>query len=283
MELKDTTYQLEKGVALVTLNRPQRLNAYTRAMGQELIDIMGHVDQDDAVRTVVVTGAGRAYCAGMDLGEGGGTFDYAGRGADLAAHRDGGGRLALAVYNCRKPVIAAINGPAVGVGITTATAMDMRIVAEDAKIGFVFARRGLVPEACSTWFLPRLVGPGKAAELMLTGRVFRAREEEHSGLFNQVLPTQEVLPRALEIAREIAENTAPVSVALTKAMLWHGLNEPDPQAAHLVDSRCFYWAGSSPDAAEGIQSFLEKRPPQFKLSPTKDLPSFFPWWRETKA
>lgn len=238
------------------------------------------------MRALVVTGAGRAFCAGMDLAAGGSTFDYTSRYPQedsLSRHRDGGGQVALAAYNCRKPVIAAMNGPAVGVGLTMTLAMDMRLAAEDAKMGLVFTQRGLVPEACSSWFLTRLVGAGKALELVCTGRVFRAGEMADSGLFNHLLPADQVLPKALELAREIAANTSATSVALAKAMLWHGLGEPDPQSVHLIDSKVFYWAGRQPDAAEGIQSFLEKRPPEFKLSPTKDMPDFYPWWKEPKV
>jgi enoyl-CoA hydratase/carnithine racemase len=286
MDLKQTEYELKEGIALIRLNRPNQLNAFTPVMRMELIHLFKEADQDDAVRVVVVTGAGRAFCAGADLSVGGQTFDRArreGQEIPISQHRDGGGQVALAVFNCRKPVIAAINGPAVGVGLTITLPMDIRIAAEDAKIGFVFARRGVVPEACSSWFLPRIVGISKAAELVLTGRIFRAAEEAHSGLFNYVLPREQVLPKALSIAREIADHTSAVSVTLSKALLWHGLAEGDPQSVHLVDSRCFFWAGRNKDAYEGVQSFLEKRPPQFSLSPTKDLPDFYPWWKEPKV
>jgi len=286
MELKQTEYEVNNGIQLIRLNRPEKLNALTPVMREELIHCFQVADQDDAVRVVVVTGAGRAFCAGADLSGGGSTFDRAqreGREIRLSSHRDGGGQVALAVYNCRKPVIAAIHGPAVGIGITMTLPMDIRIAAEDAKIGFVFARRGVVPEACSSWFLPRIVGISKAAELVLTGRIFRAAEEAHSGLFNYVLPREAVLPKALSIAREIADHTSAVSVTLSKALLWHGLAEGDPQSVHLIDSRVFFWAGKNKDAYEGVQSFLEKRPPQFSLSPTKDLPDFYPWWKEPKV
>ncbi len=281
MELQNTRYQVgEDGVALVTLDRPQRLNAFTRQMGDELEHIFQQADQDDSVRAVVVTGAGDAFCAGADLGAGGATFDFSRdpeRAVSEKDHRDAGGRMALAIYHCRKPVIAGINGPAVGVGLTLTLAMDMRVAAEDAKVGFVFTRRGVVPEACSPWFLPRLVGRAKAAELILSGRVFRAREEAHSGLFNYVLPRERVLPKALELAREIAANTSAVCVALAKALLNHGLATLDPRREHLLESRVFHWAGRQADCYEGIQSFLEKRPPRFSMSPTRDMPEFYPW------
>jgi enoyl-CoA hydratase/carnithine racemase len=284
MDLTQTTYELREGVALIRLNRPEQLNAFTPIMRKELLALFQEADGDDAVRAVVVTGQGRAFCAGADLSAGGSSFEKAQTAeAVISRHRDGGGQVSLAIFNCRKPVIAAINGAAVGVGITMTLPMDIRIAAEDAKIGFVFTRRGVVPEACSSWFLPRILGISKAAEMVLTGRVFRAAEESHSGLFNYVLPREQVLPKALSIAREIADHTSAVSVTLSKALLWHGLAENDPQSVHLIDSRCFFWASRQKDVHEGVQSFLEKRPPRFPGSPTKDLPDFYPWWKEPKV
>ena len=286
MDLTQTRYEIDNGVATLTLHRPDRMNAFTSTMRDELINVFAEADRDDAVRVVVVTGAGRAFCAGADLSAGGSAFNRAdqdGRKVSIMEHRDGGGRVALAIFDCRKPVIAAINGHAVGVGITMTLPMDIRIVAEDAKIGFVFTRRGVVPEACSSWFLPRIVGISKATELIYTGRVFRAGKESNSGLFNYVAPPDEVLPKAMSIAREIAENTSAVSVALSKALLWHGLADDDPQSAQLTVSRCFFWAGRQKDAYEGVQSFLDKRPPKFTMSATNDMPDFYPWWREPKV
>jgi enoyl-CoA hydratase/carnithine racemase len=286
MELKETRYEIEKGVATVTLYRPEQLNAFTHTMRKELVEIFGAADQDDAVRVIVVTGAGKAFCAGADLSSGGSAFNRSaqeGRKVAISEHRDGGGQVVLAIYRCRKPVIAAINGHAVGVGITLTLPMDMRIVSEDAKIGFVFARRGVVPEACSSWFLPRIVGISKAAEWIYTGRVFRASEEATSGLFSHVVPQDKVLDKAMAIAREIVENTSAVSVALSKALLWHGFAEPDPQSVHLIDSRCFYWMGHQRDSREGVESFLEKRPPKFAMRVSSDMPDFYPWWKEPKV
>ena len=286
MELTETRYEVEKGVALVTLNRPDKMNAFTQIMSNELIEIFTEADRDDAVRVVIVTGAGKAFCAGADLSAGGSTFDRSeeqGRKVGISEYRDRGGQTALAIFRCRKPVIAAMNGHAVGFGITMTLAMDMRIVAGDAKIGFVFARRGVLLEACSSWFLPRIVGISKAAELAYTGRVFRAEEEATSGLFNYVLPSNQVLAKATTIAREIAENTSAVSVALSKGLLWHGLSEKDPQSAHLIESRCFFWLGQQKDAHEGVLSFLEKRAPRFTMRSSSDMPDFYAWWKEPKV
>jgi enoyl-CoA hydratase/carnithine racemase len=283
MERKQTTWNVENGVGVLTLNRPDRMNAFTNTMLREMIETLREASRDDAVRAVVVTGAGKAFCAGADLGAGGKTFDAeaAGEEVGLTGHRDGGGQVTLEIFSCRKPVIAAINGPAVGVGITMTLPMDIRVVAEDAKIGFVFARRGIVPEACSSWFLPRILGISKAVELCVTGRVFRASEEP--ALFNHVVPAGEVLDKAMSIAREIADNTSAVSVALARALLWHGLAQPDPQHAHIIDSKCIFWAGRGADAYEGVQSFLEKRPAKFTLSAWTDMPDFYPWWIEPKV
>ena len=286
MELTQTRYEVEKGVATVTLYRPDQLNAVTHTMRKELIEIFMAADQDDSVRVVVVRGAGRAFCAGADLSSGGSAFDRTvqeGRQVTIGEHRDGGGQISLAIFRCRKPVIAAINGHAVGVGITMTLPMDIRIVSEDAKIGFVFTRRGVVPEACSSWFLPRIVGISKAAEWIYTGRVFRASEEATSGLFNHVVPQEQVFDKAMTIAGEIAENTSAVSVALSKALLWHGHVESDPQSVHLIDSRCFYWLGCQRDSHEGVQSFLDKRPPKFTMKVSSDMPDFYPWWKEPKV
>lgn len=285
MECTHIKYEVRDRVAVITLNRPDRMNAFTGTMMFELIGAFEEIDRDDNVRVAIVTGEGRAFCAGADLGAGGGTFDAkkGGETVGVSDHRDGGGRVTLAIHNCRKPVIAAINGPAVGVGITMTLPMDIRIASEDAKVGFVFARRGIVPEACSSWFLPRIVGISKATELCYTGRVFRAKDEANSGLFTYVVPSDEVLSKAMSIAREIADNTSAVSVALSRALLWHGLGSETPQHAHLIDSKCIQWAGSHPDAYEGVQSFLEKRDPEFKMSPWDDMPEFYPWWIEPKV
>lgn len=286
MDLTQTRFHVENGIATITLHRPEHLNAFTRTMAEELMELFARADRDDAIRVVVVTGSGRAFCAGADLSGGASTWDLSkrdGKDVSIDEHRDRGGQVSLAIYNCRKPFIAAINGPAVGIGITMTLPMDIRVAAADAKIGFVFARRGVAPEACSSWFLPRILGISRAAELVYTGRIFRADSEAASGLFNYVLPRDEVLPRAMAIAREIADQSAPVSVALSKALLWHGLTEDNPQSAHLIESRCFYWCGLQSDAREGIESFLEKRPPRFTMSPAEEMPEFYPWWEDPKV
>lgn len=283
MERKHTRWAVDRGVGILTLDRPDRMNAFTNTMLEEMIATLREASRDDAVRAIVVTGSGKAFCAGADLGGGGKTFDAEAGGEEvgLTGHRDGGGQVTLEIFACRKPVIAAINGAAVGVGITMTLPMDVRVVAEDAKIGFVFARRGIVPEACSSWFLPRILGISKAVELCVTGRVFKASEVP--ALFNHVVPADQVLPKAMEIAREIADHTSAVSVALARALLWHGLAQPDPQHAHIIDSKCIFWAGRGADAYEGVQSFLEKRPAKFTLSAWKDMPDFYPWWIEPKV
>lgn len=275
-------YAVEDGIATITLNRPENLNAFTNTMRLELLDAFDHVDADDAVRAVIVTGAGRAFCAGADLSAGAKTFDYAARGAIAAEkqRRDGGGTVSLRIFECRKPVIAAVNGPAVGVGATMQLPMDIRLAADGARFGFVFTRRGVVPEACSSWFLPRLVGIQQALEWVLTGRVFGAEEAQAGGLVKAVLPLPELLPAARAIAREIAENTSAVSVAIARQMLWRMLGADHPMEAHKIDSRGIEATGRSPDAYEGVASFLEKRKPRFAQQVSRDMPAFFPWWTE---
>jgi enoyl-CoA hydratase/carnithine racemase len=266
-----------EGVLTITLNRPERLNAFTETMRRELIAAFDLADADDEVRAVVVTGEGRGFCAGADLAKGGETFDWKERQAadGWDVPRDGGGQVSLRIYECTKPVIAAINGPAVGVGITMTLPMDIRLAAEGAKIGFVFARRGIVPEACSSWFLPRIVGISQAMEWVATGRVFDAGEAHAGGLVRSVHPPDELLPAAYAIAREIADNTAPVSVALGRQLLWRMLGADHPLVAHRADSKAMYARGQSADAREGVQSFLDKRPAVFPDRVSGGLPEIF--------
>jgi enoyl-CoA hydratase/carnithine racemase len=269
------------GVLTITLNRPEKLNALTRIMLGELLEALERADADDAVRAVVFTGAGRAYCAGADLSRGGSTFDRGARPQEQAPEaRDGGGLFSLRVYELKKPVIAAINGPAVGFGITMTLPMDIRLASTAARIGFVFARRGVVPEACSSWFLPRLVGISRAAEWVFTGRVFDAEEARRGGLVSEVLEPAALLPAARRLAREIADHTSAVSVALARQLMWRMLGADHPMEAHRLDSRCMDWMGRSADAYEGVTAFLEKRPARFRLCPSEDMPPFYPWWTE---
>ncbi len=273
-------YDLEDGVLTMTLNRPERLNAFNGQMSAEMMDAFDRADADDDIRAIIVTGEGRGFCAGADLSSGGDTF--ARSNEDLEAYRDGGGVLSLRIYALRKPIIAAINGPAVGVGITMTLPMDVRLASTEARMGFVFVRRGMVPEACSSYFLPRLVGMGRASEWTLTGRVFPAAEALEAGLVNRVLPPEDLLPAARELASEIAANTSPVSVTLTRHMLWKALDAESPMAAHRVESKGIYTRGRSADAREGVVSFLEKRPAEFPLKVSADMPSYFPWWEDEK-
>jgi len=279
---EEIIYDVSDKVATITLNRPERLNAFTTQMARELIDAFNTADNDDAVRVVIVTGAGRGFCAGADLGGGAGTFDNRVRGGaqEIDSHRDGGGVVTLRIYDMSKPVIAAINGPAVGVGITMTLPMDIRLAVPDAKIGFVFARRGIVPEACSSWFLPRIVGIGRATEWVYSGRVFPATEGQANGLIQHICEPDELLPKANAIAREIADNTSAVSVALSRHLMWKGLGYDHPMESHKVDSKCIYFMGQSADAAEGVTSFLEKRDASYPMTVPKDMPEFFPWWEE---
>jgi enoyl-CoA hydratase/carnithine racemase len=269
----------DDGVLTITLNRPERLNAFTETMRRELIAAFDVADADDDVRAVVVTGAGRGFCAGADLAKGGATFDWRDRenasAGDWDVPRDGGGQVSLRIYECTKPVIAAINGPAVGVGITMTLPMDMRLAVEGTKIGFVFTRRGIVPEACSSWFLPRIVGISQAMEWVATGRVFDAQEALTGGLVRSVHAPDELLPAAYELAREIADNAAPVSVALGRQLLWRMLGADHPMAAHRADSKAMYARGQSADAREGVQSFLEKRAAAFPDRVSDGLPEVF--------
>ena len=281
MTYEDIRYDVRDAVLTITLHRPDRLNAFTTRMMHELIDVFDRADADDAVRAIIVTGAGRAFCAGADLGGGGDTFNYRGE-EPIDRHRDGGGRVTLRIFESKKPVIAAINGPAVGVGATMTLPMDVRIAARGARMGFVFARRGIVPEACSSWFLPRLVGISRAMEWVATGRVFPAEEAHAGGLVTHLVEPEALLDTARGLAREIADNTSAVSVALARQLLWRMLGADHPMEAHKVDSKCIFWAGQQADAREGVTSFLEKRRARFTLRPSKDMPPFYPWWPARK-
>jgi enoyl-CoA hydratase/carnithine racemase len=293
MAYETITSELADDILTITLNRPEKLNAFTAKMMNELIAAFDQADADDNVRAIVVTGAGRAFCAGADLSGGGQTFDRtrpdrpaiplgADGEPDLSddAARDGGGRLTLRIFSCLKPVIAAINGPAVGIGATMLLPMDIRLASEEARIGFVFVRRGITPEACSSWFLPRIVGISRALEWTLSGRVFPASEALAGRLVSGVHPPAELIPAARKLAREFIDSTAGVSVALVRQMMWRMLGADHPMEAHKVDSRALYARGRSADVKEGVTAFLEKRPARFTDKVSKDMPAFFPWWEE---
>ncbi|GAA2420797.1 crotonase/enoyl-CoA hydratase family protein [Actinomadura vinacea] len=287
MSYTDIEYGVQDGIATITLNRPDRMNAYTYAMRREMVDAFDRVDADDAVRAVVVTGAGRAFCAGADLEGGGDTFNLDKRRDMFGAEdevledgtpRDGGGTVALRIARCLKPVIGAFNGAAVGVGVTMTLPMDVRLASEKARFGFVFARRGIVTEAASSWFLPRLVGISQAMEWAATGRVFDAQEALRGGLVSRLYAPDELLPAAYALAGEIAGNTSAVSVAAIRRLMWSGLSAPSPWDAHIADSRLMAVMGAAPDVAEGVSSFLEKRPAEFPMRVSEDLPPEVPDW-----
>jgi len=299
MAYETIKYEVADNILTLTLHRPEKLNAFTGQMMSELIDAFDRSDADDNVRAVIVTGEGRAFCAGADLSAGAKTFDYAARedrpekaNTPIMANgeidwshesvRDGGGRVTLRIFDSLKPVIGAINGPAVGIGVTMQLPMDIRLASENAKFGFVFARRGIVPEACSSYFLPRVVGISQALEWTYSGRVFGAEEALKGGLVRSIHKPDDLLPAARELAREIVDNTAPVSVSLTRQMLWRMLGADHPMEAHKIDSRAIYARGASAGAKEGVMSFLEKRAASYPCQVSKDMPSFFPWWDERK-
>ncbi len=281
MEYTQIIYSVDEHIATITLNRPDQLNAFTGTMMRELVAAFDEIDADDEVRVVIVTGAGRGFCAGADLSGGGDTFAAGGSDVKTSVEgvpRDGGGIVSLRIFDCTKPVIAAINGPAVGVGVTMTLPMDFRLASDNAKFGFVFARRGILPEACSSYFLPRLVGISQATEWCYTGRVFGPQEAKEGRLVRSVHAPDDLLPAARAIAKEIVDNTAPVSVALTRQMLWRLLGADHPMDAHRVDSRGIAARGKSADAREGVTSFLEKRSPVFPVKVSDGLPDIFPGW-----
>jgi enoyl-CoA hydratase/carnithine racemase len=277
---------LSDDIFTITINRPDKLNALNLTMIREVIDAFDRADADDAARAIVVTGAGRAFCAGADLSFGGGTFDRAARAdrepvpngpdgkPDLSheAARDGGGRMTLRIFNCRKPVIAAVNGAAVGIGVTMLLPMDARIASSEARFGFVFSQRGIVPEAASSWFLPRLVGIAQALDWCYSGRVFGAQEALAGRLVSRVVAPDELTPAARALARSYIDGTAPVSIALIRQMMWRMLGTGHPMEAHRLDSRAMFHRGRSADVKEGIASFLEKRPARFSETVSRDLP-----------
>lgn len=288
-DFETISLDIDDGIATLTLDRPEKMNAFTGKMMQEIIAAFDITDADDEVGAVIVTGSGeRAFCAGADLSEGAKTFDYearaqtgeVGRISEEDIRRDGGGRVTLRIYESLKPVIGAINGAAVGIGVTMQLPMDIRIASDTARFGFVFARRGIVPEACSSWFLPRLVGISRALEWCYSGKVFDAEEALDGGLVRAIYPQAQLMDKAREMAREIIDNTAPVSIALTRQMLWRMLGADHPMEAHIVDSAAIFDRGQTDDAREGVMSFLEKRAPKYPEKVSTGLPNFWPWWKE---
>jgi enoyl-CoA hydratase/carnithine racemase len=280
-------YDVTDHIATITLNRQERMNAFTAEMRDDLIAAFDKTDADDNVKAVIVTGAGKAFCAGADLGSGGNTFNYAERADERRnsakvgdVYRDGGGMTTLRMFNSLKPIIGAINGAAVGIGMTMQLPMDIRMASTQARFGFVFSRRGIVPEAASSWFLTRLVGMQTALEWCYTGKVFTAQEAFDKGLIRSLHEPEDLLPAARALAKEITENTAPVSIALTRQMMWRMAGADHPMRAHQIDSRVMQSRGQSQDAKEGVSSFLEKRAPQYPNKVSTDMPDFFPWWDE---
>jgi len=284
MSYETITCAVEDGVLTLTLNRPEILNAFNGTMMNEMIAAFDEADANDDVRAIIVTGAGRGFCAGADLSSGGDTFNADARGPQPGREsasgipRDGGGLLTLRIFDLKKPIIAAINGPAVGVGVTMTLPMDIRLASDNAKFGFVFARRGIVPEACSSYFLPRVVGISQALDWCYSGRVFPAQEALAGGLVKAVYPADELLPAAKAIAADISANTSAISVTLIRQMMWRMLGADHPMEAHKIDSRGIYYRGRSDDAREGVSAFLEKRPASFPGKVSSDLPDYYPWW-----
>ena len=283
MDYQQIIYDIDDGILTITLNRPDKLNAFTGQMMTEMINALDRADADDTVKAIIVTGAGRGFCAGADLSSGASTFD-ADASAPKAAQEekksiaDGGGLLTLRIFDCLKPIISACNGPAVGVGATMQCAMDIRLASTSAKYGFVFSKRGIVPEACSSWFLPRLVGISQALEWTYTGRVFSAEEALEKGLIRSVHEPEDLLPAARKLALEFADQTSSLSIALIRNMMWKMLGADHPVVAHNIDSRGVNAMGKSTDAKEGVASFLEKRPAIFPGKVSAEMPEFFPWW-----
>ena len=284
MSFQTLLYSVDERILTITLNRPERMNACTVQMYEELIAAFDQADADDEVKAIIVTGAGKVFCAGADLERGTDTWSGRSDFTDLSNQQryvgNGGGRIARRIFDCDKPVIAAVNGAAVGVGITMTLPMDIRLCVEGAKIGFVFAARGIVPEACSSWFLPRIVGISKALEWSYAAKIIRAEEAREAGLFRSLHSADELMPAARALAQEFVQNSSSVSMAVTRHMLWRMLGAPHPIDAHEIDTAAMHALGQSQDAKEGISAFLEKRRPNFRDRLTEHLPKFFPWWKD---
>jgi enoyl-CoA hydratase/carnithine racemase len=282
MEYKHLIYSVSERVLTITLNRPDKLNAVDDFLGPEIIGALKSADMDDEIRVVIITGAGQAFCAGADLSAGATVFqkDAVRYGEEMESFRDGAGQMVIPIFRMRKPVIAAINGAAVGMGITITLPADIRICSEKAKMAFAFTRRGIMADGCSSWFLPRIVGVSKALEWILSGRVIKPQEALAAGLVSEVLPPEDLMPRARQLAIEIAVNTSAVSVALNRQLIWRMLGADSPLEANKLDSKLGYWTFKQADMIEGVESFLQKRPPDFKMKPSTDLPDFVPWFKD---
>ena len=279
--LETVRTEVRENSLIIYLSREERMNAFTLTMQQEIVKVLDDAEEDDDIKAIIFTGDGKAYCAGADLSSGGDTFDNRkGRERTNDIVRDSGGLLTLRLFKCKKPLIAAVNGAAVGIGATMLLPMDTRICSDQARFGFVFAKRGIVPEAASSWFLPRLIGINKALELCYTGKVISAEEAKEIRLVSEILNQDKLIERALEIAKEFTAESSQISIALTRQMMWRMLGADDPMEAHKIDSRAVFELGQSGEAIEGVNSFLEKRPPSFPGKVSKDMPSFFPWWDE---
>ncbi len=279
--LETVRTEVRENSLIIYLSREERMNAFTLTMQQEIVKVLDDAEEDDDIKAIIFTGDGKAYCAGADLSSGGDTFDNRkGRERTNDVVRDSGGLLTLRLFKCKKPLIAAVNGAAVGIGATMLLPMDTRICSDQARFGFVFAKRGIVPEAASSWFLPRLIGINKSLELCYTGKVISAEEAKEIRLVSEILNQDKLIERALEIAKEFTAESSQISIALTRQMMWRMLGADDPMEAHKIDSRAVFELGQSGEAIEGVNSFLEKRPPSFPGKVSKDMPSFFPWWDE---
>lgn len=280
---EEILFNVEEGLATITLNRPDRLNAYTRGMFRDLLTALGQCERDEAVRAIILTGAGRAFCAGMDMGGGDTAFAAEAvpeqRTAD-GRYRDLAGILSLKVMDSTKPVIVAVNGPAVGIGASLQMAADIRMASTSAFYIFPFVQRGVVPEGASTWFLPRHVGMGNALKWAFTGERVSAQEAYRTGLVQSLHAPEDLMDAAIALARNIIANAAPVSIALTRQMFWRNATQPTPMAAHRIDSLAMEERGGSADSREGVSAFTEKRAPRFRQSMTNSKPAFYPWWDE---
>ena len=284
MDFKNILLEQRENIAVLFLNRPNKLNAFTFSMMEEIINALDSLEADDSVHAVIITGKGRAFCAGADLSSGQDTFnpsfdDFAVQESDF--RRDSGGILTLRMYKFLKPIVVACNGPAVGIGASMQLAADIRLASDQARFGFVFNNRGIVPDACSSWFLPKIVGISRALELTYSGRIIDAQEALQLNLVSSIHDSEKLLSNALDITKKMVQNSAPVSISLTRQMLWRSLESSGPYDAHVIESKAIDSRGASEDAKEGVSSFLEKRPAEFKNKVSSDMPEFFPWWKDT--